>query len=149
MVIVLDSGPLGLLSNPTRHGPGQESHRWARTHISAGSQLVVPEIADYELRRELIRAQKTHGVARLDKLCDDLSYHPLSTSIMRDAAELWARARIHGHPTAHDAALDGDVLLAAQARSLQIAAPDEIVVVATTNVAHLERYVNARYWTEI
>ena len=149
MVIVLDSGPLGLLSNPTQRGPGQASHQWARTHISAGAQFVVPEIADYEVRRELIRARKTHGVARLDKLCGDLSYHPLSTSIMRDAAELWALARSRGQPTAHDAALDGDVLLAAQARSLQIASPDEIVVVATTNVAHLKRYVDARHWTEI
>lgn len=146
---MLDSGPLGLLSNPTPRGPGYTAQLWARDHTSAGAQIVVPENADYEVRRELIRARKAHGIERLDELCDGLIYQPLSTSIMRDAAELWARARNQGHPTAHEAALDGDVVLAAQARSLLTSAPGDNVVVATTNAVHLERYVQAKHWTDI
>lgn len=41
--------------------------------------------------------------------------------------------------------LDGDVILAAQ--TLLLGAPD--VVVATTNVGHLARYVNAKHWQDI
>lgn len=149
MLIVLDSGPLGLLSNPTSTGPGQDAQDWARARISAGDQIIIPEIADYEVRRELIRAGKTRGIARLDELCAGLAYHPLSTPIMRDAAQLWAQARNDGYPTAHDAALDGDVLIAAHARNLHAATPNEPVVVATTNTAHLERYVDAATWTEL
>jgi predicted nucleic acid-binding protein len=149
VLIVLDSGPLGLLSNPTTSGPGQQAQAWARSRVSANDQIIVPEIADYEVRRELIRAGKTAGIARLDELCAGLGYHPLSTPIMRDAAELWAQARNDGLPTAHDAALDGDVLLAAQARNLRSGTPGERVVVATTNVAHLERYVDTALWTEL
>lgn len=149
VLIVLDSGPLGLLSNPTPTGPGQVAREWAEARISAGDQIIIPEIADYEVRRELIRAGKTPGITRLDELCAGLPYHPLSTPIMRDAAQLWAQARNDGYPTAHDAALDGDVLLAAQARDLHVATPSEAVVVATTNTAHLERYTAAAAWTDL
>lgn len=149
MVIVLDSGPLGLISNPVPRGLSHTAHLWARDHASGGTQLVIPEIADYEVRRELIRAKKIRGIDRLDRLCEGLDYRPMSTAIMRDAAELWARARAEGHPTAHDAALDGDVLLAAHARHVLASQPAENVVVATTNVAHLERFVEARIWSSI
>lgn len=149
MLILLDSGPLGLLSNPTTTGPGQQAQDWARDRIASGDQIIVPEIADYEVRRELIRADKTKGIARLNELCAALGYHPMSTPIMRDAAHLWAQARNDGYPTAHHAPLDGDVLLAAQARNLHSTTPDKRVVVATTNVAHLERYVEASLWTEL
>ena len=149
MLIVLDSGPLGLLSNPTPNGVPRDAQQWARRHIAAGARFVVPEIADYEIRRELIRARKSLGIIRLNELCNGLGYEPLSTPVLRAAAELWALARNEGYPTAHDAALDGDVVLAAQARSLRSAASDNNVVVATTNVAHLQRFVDAKHWTDI
>jgi len=65
--------------------------------------------------------------------------------MFRYAATLWAWARTQGIPTANDQALDCDVLLAAQAK---IAARDSgvEVIVVTTNVAHLERFVTAQTW---
>lgn len=115
MLLVLDSGPLGLLSNPKQTGVAQEAQDWARTHLTAGDRFLVPEIADYEVRRELLRADKQFGLTRLDELCTGLGYLPLTTGMMRDAASMWAEARKARLPTAHDAALDGDVILAAQA----------------------------------
>ena len=52
-----------------------------------------------------------------------------------------------GTPTAGVDALDGDVILAAQALSLGVATQD--LVVATTNVAHLSLFVPADLWTNI
>jgi hypothetical protein len=68
--------------------------------------------------------------------------------VLRYAATLWAWARTEGIPTAHDKALDADVILAAQA---QMAARDtgEEAIVVTTNVGHLERFVTARTWETI
>lgn len=143
---MLDSGPLGLLANPTDSGPARAATDWARSKLDDGDQLVLPEIADYEVRRELVRAARTLGVERLDELCRGFRYQPLTTSMMRDAARLWADTRNAGAATAHDLALDGDVILAAQARSL---VTQESVVVATTNVKHLERFVEARIWNEV
>ena len=149
MLLVLDSGPLGLLSNPTATGAAREAQDWAQARLIAGDQIFVPEIADYEVRRELLRADKRLGLARLDELAHELEYLPLKTAMMREASILWANARNAGFPTAHDAALDGDVILAAQARSIQPTAGNENVVVATTNASHLTRYVDARQWSDI
>lgn len=114
----------------------------------AGDELAVPEIADYEIRRELLRADKVSSVARLNELCAGLTYLPLTTPVMHDAAMLWAEARNAGRPTAHSHALDCDVILAAQARSAQAAYGRETVVV-TTNVEHLARYTDARLWSDV
>lgn len=106
---------------------------------------MVPEIADYEVRRELIRAHRTAGVARLDALIARIGYLAITTSAMRQAATFWAEARQRGQPTAADAALDGDVILAAQAATLD----RRDVIVATTNTRHLSRFVDAALWSDI
>ena len=71
----------------------------------------------------------------------------MTTSVMRLAARLWAEARQAGQPTADRHALDGDVILAAQALILGYE-PKEVVV-ATTNSRHLSRFINARSWQDI
>lgn len=142
-IVLLDSGPLGLVSNPSEATEPARARVWVEALVRAGATVVVPEIADYEVRRELLRAGKSAGVARLDALLGLLGYVALETAAMRLAAALWAQARAEGHPTAHDAALDGDVILAAQARTF---APGGDVVVATTNPSHLRRYVEAQRW---
>lgn len=119
--------------------------RWLQELSSNGVRIVVPEIADYELRRELLRANKTNGLSRLDALIDLAEYLPITTAAMRQAAQFWAQARQQGQPTAVDAALDGDVILAAQAITLEL--PN--VVIATTNVGHLSRFAPAEVWQEI
>lgn len=63
------------------------------------------------------------------------------------AAELWAEARQTGQPTADSKALDGDVILSAQARLVCNETTE--VIVATTNVAHLARFVTALEWQSI
>ena len=143
--VLLDAGPLGLASNPGRSDAAAECARWLRDLVAGGTRVLVPEITDYEVRRELLRAGRAAGLARLDALADALEYLPITTGAMRKAAELWAEARRAGRPTAGAESLDADVILAAQALSL---GADEVVV-ATTNVDHLGRYVAATAWAEI
>ena len=147
MIVVLDSGPLGLLSNPTTTGEPRAIHEWALGLLDRGATIVVPEIADYEVRRELIRADKRLGLERLDTLAEGFAYEPLRTPHLRRAARLWADARNRGLPTAHDAALDGDVILAAQA--LELESTDPYTVVATTNPKHLAMFVRALRWRDL
>jgi predicted nucleic acid-binding protein len=142
--VLLDAGPLGLLVNPRNSPPVLACRAWVASLAAAGRRVLVPEIADYEVRRELIRIQSRYALANLDVLGTRLEYLPLSTDAMRLAAELWARARNAGHPTAADPALDGDVILSAQALTLNAA-----VVVATTNPGHLVRFVAADLWSNI
>jgi predicted nucleic acid-binding protein len=145
LTIVLDSGPLGLVTNPKQSPQSLACAQWLQAMISGGARLILPEISDYEVRRELLRAQKQRGIDRLNALAGLLEYLPLSTAAMREAAILWAKARQLGQPTAADKALDGDVILAGQAISL--GASD--VVIATTNVGHLSRFVPSELWQNI
>ncbi len=63
------------------------------------------------------------------------------------AAKLWAEARQTGQPTADAKALDGDVILSAQARLLCDETTE--VIIATTNVGHLSRFIPALDWQSI
>ena len=63
------------------------------------------------------------------------------------AADLWANSRQSGLATGDPKKLDIDVILAAQALSLGVPASD--LVVATSNVAHLSRFVSADLWSNI
>jgi predicted nucleic acid-binding protein len=71
------------------------------------------------------------SLARLDELTRELLYVPITTATWRRAAALWAAARNAGNLTAPAEALDGDVLIAAQAL-------EESAVVLTTNAKHFE-----------
>ncbi len=144
-IVLLDAGPLGLVTNPKLSPQSAACNQWLQSLLLAGVHVMVPEITDYEVRRELLRARKKRGLRRLDDLAALVEYLPLTTAVMRDAAQLWAQIRQSGQPTADRHALDGDVILAAQARSI----PVDNVMVATTNVSHLTRLVTAALWTEI
>lgn len=149
-IVLLDTGVLGLLVHPKRL---PEIRDWAASQISRGATLCVPEIADYELRRELLRLGFAESVGRLDQLCSALAYLRISTRSMRLAAALWAEARSKGRVTAGPKSLDGDLILAAQARraasELDGAASRALTIVATTNVGHLTWFVDAREWRDI
>jgi predicted nucleic acid-binding protein len=145
-IILLDAGPLGFVTAPpSKGGEAAACRQWLTSVLATGTRVIVPEIVDYELRRELLRAKKTKSVKRLDDLAAATEYLPLTTAAIRKAAELWALARQQGKPTAPDPPLDADVILAAQALSLGVAN----VVIATTNPGHLTRFVPADLWQNI
>ncbi len=143
MIILLDAGPLGILTNPKATPINLECGQWMKELLLKNYRVILPEIADYEVRRELIRAKRLEGIQRLDDWKSRLEYQPLTTATMLKAAEFWAEARQTGKPTASPEALDGDVILAAQASLIAESQGDR------TNVGHLERFVNAKYWQAI
>ncbi len=132
--IVLDSIPLGRLVHPRLN---TEISDWLDDVLAAGVTVYIPEIIDYEVRRGLLSAGMTHSIMRLDEFKQVLFYLPLNTTTMLDAANLWALARQQGKSVADPKELDGDVILAAQAR--QVGA-----IVITENVGHLSVFVDAR-----
>jgi predicted nucleic acid-binding protein len=144
-IVFLDAGPLGLLAH-TRASPMVLACRqWLAALRAVPRRVIIPEIADFEVRRELLRINLVVGLRRLDTLAVQLEYLPLTTAAMRRAAELWALARQQGQPTAADAELDADVILAAQALTFGAAT----LVIATTNVGHLARFVPAELWQNL
>lgn len=150
--IVLDETPLSLLAQKTGHAQGDVCKSWYITLVQAGNRFYVPEIADFDLRRELLRAGKTASITRLDAFIAAVPdrYLPLTTPAVRLAAALWAQVRNQGRTTAPPEALDGDTLIAAQANLFNPAAFGlSATVVATANVGHLNALTNAALWSDI
>ena len=145
-IIVLDSGPLGQVSHPQATSENLACAQWMQARLADGAVIVIPDIIDFEVRRELLRARKTAGLRRLDALSGQLEYAPIKTAILRDAARLWAIARQTGRLTAPDAALDIDMTLVAQANAFS---SRDDVVTATSNVRHLGWFTTAQHWRDI
>ncbi len=144
-VVLLDAGPLGLVTNPKLSPASVACSDWLQSLVGRGTRILLPEIADYEVRRELFRANKLRGIERLDALGKLLEYLPLTTAAMLQAARFWAQARQQGQPTAGDKTIDGDRILAGQASVLG----ETNLVIATTNVGHLARFAPADLWQNI
>jgi hypothetical protein len=99
------------------------------------------------VRRKLLHLDKIGSNKRLDILKENIGCAEITDAVMIRAAELWAKARKAGTPTAGDKALDGDAILAAHADILNSSGFEAIV--ATENTGHLSRYVKSEKWENI
>lgn len=143
-IVLLDAGPLGMITNPKSSPENEACKNWLARLAHRGTEVLIAEIADYEVRRELLRAGKSQG---LDALKSLLSYAPITTPVMLKAAEFWAAARRMGRQSADDGSLDADVILAAQAAALDHDGREPVI--ATTNVRHLTLFSSASIWRDI
>jgi len=130
-LVFLDSGPLGLITHPQRSAEVLAVTEWLSQWLLNGNRVIVP------------------AIGRLDEFINAISdrYLPLSDEALRLAAELWAKSRRQGQPTADPKALDIDVIIAAQALSFGPVLSD--ITVATTNPKHLSQFLTAKNWNEI
>ncbi len=94
-VVLLDTGTLGMVFHPR---PNRDVVEWVRSLLLSGAEILVPEIADYEVRRELLGANKVKGITRLDELKRTMGYVRITTDAMLEAADFWSAARIGGEP---------------------------------------------------
>jgi len=146
--LVLDTGVVGKLSHPN---PAQNHRALDKLFALAGAtvhvnNILLPEIADYEVRRKLLHLigngqASSKSIDQLDELRNLTEFLPIDSDAMLRAAELWAESRVAGRPTARDDALDGDVILAAQAEGV-----DGIVL--TDNIKHFEHLGPCQLWTD-
>jgi predicted nucleic acid-binding protein len=116
-------------------------------NVNSGSDRCSKKAKKSLSRKLPITKSGVNCLRRLDNLKQTLEYVSIQTETMLLAASLWAEVRQAGQPTADPKALDGDVILAAQARLLANDTTD--VIIATTNVAHLSRFITALDWQAI
>jgi hypothetical protein len=115
-------------------------------------RLRIPDIAHSEVRRELVRIRAVGSLRRLDYTLDPSSgfeHLTLTPDATIKTAEFWAFPRQSGIPTASPDALDADAILAVQAALAS--QPGDTVTIATTNLAHLDRFpgIDAQTWDQI
>ena len=122
---------------------------WIASLRSSGATIVIPEIADYEIRRELLQRVASARIRQLDALKSTLGYLPITTQAIQRAADFWAQVRRVGLPTPGPKWLDADAILAGQADTVGL--PGDRVTIATGNAKHLARFsgIDARQWDSI
>ena len=151
-LILLDSGPLGLIVRAPSKPQVVRCVTWLNAVMATGATVIIPEIAHYEVRRELLRIRAVGSLRRLDYALDPSSgfrHLTLATDAMIRAAEFWAFLRQSSIPTASPDALDADAILAGQAALA--GQPGDTVTIATRNLAHLNRFpgIDAQTWDQI
>ena len=153
MIIFIDTGVLGLLSSPNKRKEVIKSQEWLYFWLSRGVNIISSDICDYEVRRgTLLTANsqlREQGIKKLDDLHDLINFLPVSPIILRHSAELWAETRRLGLPTAELNNIDADVIIGATCQLIQEEYPGQRLIVATTNVKHLSRFIEAKQWTQI
>lgn len=145
--ILLDTGVIGLLVSRPNLPRVAAGIAWLN-RLRVRDTIVIADIIEYELRRELYRLNASAKLVRLDYLLNQLRRVEVSHDAWIKAAEFWATVRRSGRPTASPDALDSDAILAGVAAPI---GPPAGVVVATTNVRHLARFpgIMALTWDQI
>jgi predicted nucleic acid-binding protein len=115
----------------------------------AGVYIKIPAIADYEVRRELIRAGASAKLKRLAGMRQRFELVDITQEALEKAADFWALLRQTGLPTAGSESLDADAILAGMAATH--GQPGDLVLVASSNVKHLARFpgIDVRQWETI
>jgi hypothetical protein len=105
-LILLDSGPLGLIVRAPGRPHVARCLTWLRAILATGAVVVIPDIAHYELRRELLRIRAVGSLRRLDYALDPssgLDHLVVTTDAIIKAAEFWlscgSRESLRRRPT--------------------------------------------------
>ena len=151
-LILLDNGPLGMIVRAPSKPHVVRCLAWLKTILAAGAVVVIPDIAHYEVRRELLRIRAIGSLRRLDYALDpssSIDHVALTTDAIIKAAEFWAFLRQSGIPASSAEALDADAILAGQAALA--GQPGDTVTIAKSNPAPLNRFPggDAQTWDRI
>ena len=127
----------------------RDCQEWFYSLLSKGVLCVSSAICEYEVKRELIRRNKTEELNNLSELKQWLEFIFLEEKVLDLAAENWAKARNRGIPTADNKSLDADMIICSTWQLLPEKWTGRYVVIATNNVKHLTRFSNAEIWQNI
>lgn len=157
MIVVLDTNILGVLATPNdsesleREGESREVYyctEWLYRLLSKGAQVVIPNICDYEIRRELIRISSS-SVEELNNLRESLDCYEVTFDVLEEAAEIWAESRKISQPNTQKENIDVDCIVAACCRVLERENSGRVVILATKNIKDFQRTTNCALWQDI
>ena len=101
-LILLDSGPLGMIVRAPSKPHIIRCLAWVKTIRATGAVVVIPDIAHYEVRRELLRIRAVGSLRRLDYALgprNGFKHLLITADAIIKAAEFWASVRQAGKPT--------------------------------------------------
>jgi len=97
MIIFLDTGVLGKITNPNLSPETIECQTWFERLLARGVYFVSSEICFYELKRSLIltkeQQKSSQGIENLDNLRNTIDFLTITKDEVEIAARIWAEAR--------------------------------------------------------
>ena len=154
VVFLFDSSPLSVLTNTKYPQVTVDAIQWSRDLMHSGTKIIVPAIADFELRRELTRTRSVNSLTALDKFNGSVTdrYLALTDSALKRAAVLWALARNRGVLPADPKRAQWrciDCGASSGISSLHMGIATSDLVIDTVNSGHLSLFVPAALWSDI
>jgi hypothetical protein len=153
LIVILDTGVLGLICNPNLHPNATKCTNWLYTLLARGVFVVTSELCVYEIERGLflsaIKSGTDYGIKRLEEFREVFEFLPITPELLRESAKLWADAQSRSLGTSNPKNIDVDIILCAQWKMLQNQNPGRYVVVATENIRDISRFANADRWGNI
>ena len=154
MIVFLDSGVLGILSNPNESEINAKCEEWLFRLLSQGIRVITSEICKYEVKRSLVLAQRKMGceiagLKKLEELSDLIEFISITNEDIDIACEFWSDSIINGQQLAATNDINFDIIICAQWKNLTIENPGREVVIATKNLRHLRRFAKAKEWEKI
>jgi predicted nucleic acid-binding protein len=153
MIIFLDTNILGKISNPNQIEEALNCKKWFEKLLARGVYFVTSELCFYEVKRSLILAVKRGGTERGIKKLEELRLFVdvlvVNQEICDLASEIWAETKLKGIPTANPENIDIDIFIASHWQGLKKEFPGRQIIVATTNIKHLDLLTDAKEWQDI
>jgi len=92
MIVFIDSGVLGLLTNPKKEGKPAQCEDWLYSLLSKGVYVVSSDICDYEVRRSLllesVKKSSFYSLNNLDELRSVIDFLGLETEVIFKASQI-------------------------------------------------------------
>ena len=116
MIVFLDSGVIGLLSNPNKRDQVLACEDWLYSLLAKGVYIVSSDICDYEVRRnlvlELMRFEKrSQPLAALDELHEFVEFLSVTPQVLIGASDIWAKSRLQGQAMSNGMSIDVDAII--------------------------------------
>ncbi|MEB3309761.1 MAG: hypothetical protein VKJ02_05970 [Snowella sp.] len=154
MIILIDSGVLGILSNPNESAINIKCEEWLYNKIVKGCTILSSQICKYEVKKSLLLVQEktsftVSGTQKLTELENLIDFIDVKASDIEIACQLWVQSIVKGIQVAPSMDINFDIIICAQFRRLELENPGREVVIATTNLRHLQRFAKADLWENL
>lgn len=152
MIILIDSGILGILSNPNESELNVKCENWLYEKFLRGT-ILTSQVCKYEVKRSLLLNQKRNlqlaGINKLTELENLIDFISITEEDIEIACKLWVKSIIQGIQVAPEKDINFDIMICTQWERLKKENPGREIIIATDNLRHLTRFAQAQSWQNL
>ncbi len=154
MIVFLDTNILNLITTPGDRDEAEKCKMWFYTLLVRGAYITTSDICIYEISRGLLaeslrRGKELEGLQELTELKNQIELQSVTQAVLNRAALVWAQSQYQGLPMTDAKRLDADAIICAHWQLLEEENQGRSVIIASTNLRHLNRFAIADLWQNV